>query len=173
MKKRWIILISVILISVISIKVYGMLKNKYETSIIKGISSTSISSIRIEPESAGAIRKDSIYFDFNNNQDRFENIVDWIKSGSIVGNANNEMLSMGGSPTFLIIELKNGTSIRVKSAIGSITTKLSHGIKVDGRNIDGQVTIYISGMQTPIREYSPQLKSFIENGWKSTLNNSN
>ena len=89
------------LIVVIPIIGYTVFKSRYNTPVIKGISFTNISSIRIESESDVINRKDDLYLDLNNNQDAVNNIVIWIKSSSIMGNAKDEMVSDGCSPTYL------------------------------------------------------------------------
>lgn len=163
LKKVWTALISLLFIGLVSITAYKSNQDRYNT-IIKDIKAENISSIGIEPAGGIIIGKNEPYLDLSNSKDTVNSVINWIKSGSIVGDAKDEIISNAGSPTRLIIKFKNGTSISIQSAVGKITSRLSNGaIKEEGYDIDGQVTIYIPGVQPPIREYSPQLKSFIDN----------
>lgn len=169
MNKRFIIFVCLFLIVVLSIIAYVVCKNKNKFSVPE---MESINSIKIIPARTGACTREELFFDLSKKEyrDTVNNILNWLKSGHVVGKAEGEFFSMGGSPTDLVIELKNGTSIQIESAVGSIVTKIPNGTEVKAQSIYGQVTIYGSNIRDHIRDVSPELKSFIDNGWESIFN---
>lgn len=124
--------------------------------------------IKIVPAKVGGGSRRELFFDLSKKQhkDMVNNILHWLETGYIAGDAKDEYPLYGCSPTCLIMELKDGTTVQVTSAMGSIITKTSNGTEIKGKNIEKQVTIYVSNMKGPVREISPELKSFIESGWK-------
>ena len=169
MKRAVVLLISLFLLVVIGLTVYVIFKgtNQFKVPTIE-----KISSIKIVPAKAGGGKRDELSFDLSKkeNLDMVNNILLWLKSGQIIGSSKGDMVYNGGTPTYLIIELKDGTTIQVQSAVDAITTKLSNGTEVRGQNVAGQVTLYFSNTRKPIREISPELKSFIDDGWKNFFN---
>lgn len=163
------LLVSLILIAVISITTFIIIveKNEFEVPEIEDISS-----VKIIPFKVGGGTRDEFIFDLNKKEqkDTVNSILNWLKNGHIEGYAKGEFVSIGSSPTCLVILLKNGTSIEVTSTVGSIVTKIPNGTRVQSQSIPGQVTIYVSNKRNPIRVFSPELKSFIDNGWKAYFN---
>ena len=59
-----------------------------------------------------------------------------------MGNVENDTLIYhGGTPTYLIIELKDGTKIQINSAVDSSVTKTQKEIVINSNDVDGQVSI--------------------------------
>lgn len=165
-----VLLISLILILAIPLAIFATYKgkNKFRVPTIEDINS-----IKILPAEVGlSIGTKDEFFDLNKKEhlDMINNILNLLKSGKVVGDTGHDIVSHGGTPTYLIIELKNGIRIRIQSAVNSVATEVPNGTWVKGENVSGQVTLYISNIKEPIREFSPELKSFIDNGWKSFFN---
>lgn len=161
-----ILIVTIVLIFIIINKE----KNQFKVLTIKNISS-----IKILPPTSGMIRAgEEEEFSFNlsekAHQSMANNILSWLKSGRMMGNANNESVSNGGTPTYLIIELKNGTRISINSAVSQGYMNLSNGTETLSQSIDGQVTINDTNPQEDIRELSPELKFFLDTGWKAFFN---
>lgn len=165
MRKRLILSIIFILIVVITLICFVSYRKQRKFTVP---AINSISSIKIDVGRVGAGKKDELKFNLNNKKhlDMASNILLWLKNGRMMGNAKDEFILDGASPTILKIELKDGTSIAIKSALGC---KKINCREVDSYDIPGQVTIYINNNH-PIRESSPELKSFINEGWKSFFN---
>ena len=165
-----VLLISLILILVIPLVIFATYKekNKFRVPIIEDINSINIAPAKV---GLGIGTKDEL-FNLNKKEhlDMVNNILNWLKSGKVMGNTKCDIISHGGTPTYLIIELKDGTKIHIQSAVNPIATKVPNGTEIKGENVSGQVTLYISNIKEPIREFSPELKSFIDNGWKSFFN---
>lgn len=169
MKGKVVLAAGLILIATIALSVFvtNREKRKFTVPAINDISS-----IEIEPEKAGGGKRDELFFDLSNKKHlhMIYTIFIWLESGKMAGNAKDEFYSLGATPTYLKIKLKDGTSISIESAKRSIRTKYEDGTEVHSQDIPGQVTIYISNTQTTVREFSPELKSFIDSGWKSFFN---
>lgn len=168
MRKRLILSIIFILIVVITLICFVSYRKQRKFTVP---TINSISSIKICVGRVGAGKKDELKFNLNSKKhlDMASNILLWLKNGRMMENAKDEFILDGASPTILKIELKDGTSIIIKSALGSKKTEKKDCIEVDSYDIPGQVTIYINNNH-PIRESSPELKSFINGGWKSFFN---
>ncbi|MBW9154807.1 hypothetical protein [Clostridium estertheticum] len=177
MRKRVVLIITLILIVTIVLisSIIPKEKNQFKILTIKNISS-----IKIVPATTSGImiigkKEEEFPFDLSKkaHQAMANNILSWLKSGRMMRYDNNEAVSNGGGgPTYLVIELKNGTSIFIKSAFSMRYVNTSNG-KVTQQNTDGQVTISTTNPQEVIRELSPKLKSFLDNGWKSFFNYNN
>jgi len=172
LRKRVVLIITLILIVAIVLITFiaHEEKNQFKVPTINNISS-----IKIVPATTGPImvgKQEEFTFDLNvkAHQAMANNILSWLKSGRMMGNDNNKAVSNGGTPTYLIIELKNGTSICIKSAVGASYLNTSNGKVIQSQNTDGQVSIYTTNPQEDIRELSPELKSFLNNGWKGFFN---
>lgn len=169
MKRKAVLIIGLILIAAIALSVFFTYRKKSKFTVP---AINDISSIEIEPGKAGAGKRDELFFDLNNKKHlhMLYTILIWLESGKMAGNAKDEFNSIGATPTYLKIKLKDGTSISIKSAKRSIKTEYEYRTEVHSQDISEQVTIYISNTQTPVRESSPELKSFIDGGWKSFFN---
>lgn len=163
MKKKLIIILILIVATTIVIFITHNGREKFEVPAFENIKS-----VKIEPPTSGPIRPgeyEDMYFDLSKREDidMVNNILGWLKSGRIIGNAKDEAVSNGSTPTYLIIELKDGTEISIKSAVS--TTYINNGTEVKSQSINGQITISVT-RQKNIRVLSPELKSFIDNGWE-------
>lgn len=169
MKRKVVLTAGLILIAAIALSVFFTYREKRKFTVP---AINDISCIEIEPEKAGAGKRDELYFDLNNKKHlhMLHTILIWLESGKMAGNAKDELNSLGSTPTYLKIKLKDGTSISINSSKRSIRTKSEDGTEVHSQDIPGQVTIYNSKTQTAVREFSPELKSFIDSGWKSIFN---
>lgn len=64
--------------------------------------------------------------------------------------------------------MKNGGVLTIGDAIGTISSKMIGGsIMMKSISINDQVTIYNNGKT--VRVASPELKEWIENGWKDLM----
>lgn len=135
----------------------------------KSLTLKSVKSVKIVRPYSGIISNyKDLYFDLNKKEDKdmVNNILSWLKSGRIMGNASNEAVWNGGAPAYLVIELKNGTKIYIHSSVSN-----GGAPSYSTTDLKGEVTIRtIPVKQDDIRVLSPKLKSFIENGWKDFFN---
>lgn len=161
MKRKAVVIIGSILIISIAFITFWILiiKGQFKVPTIENISS-----IKVVPAKVGASKRDEFSFDLSNKEqlNMVNNILYWLKSGQIIGNSKGDMIYHGGSPTYLVIELKDGSKIQIQSAVDAITTKVPYGTEVKGQSVSGQVTLYFSDSRKPIRELAPELKSFID-----------
>jgi hypothetical protein len=167
LKRRVFLGVSLTLIAAIVLSAFIIYRMKIKFTVP---AINDISSIKMHP-AQGALKIDDLFFDLNTkkHRDMVNSILIWLKSGKIMGNAKDEFISDAYSPTSLDIELKDGTSISIISASGSKRYMDGDTLAVDSQDIPGQVTIYISNGHT-IREFSPELKSFIDGGWETFFN---
>ncbi|MDD7794418.1 hypothetical protein [Clostridium sp. 'White wine YQ'] len=163
MKRKVIPIISLVLIAAIVFTIYNG-KNKLKVPTIENISS-----MKIIESSVGASPKKELAFDFSKKEhvDMANNILYWMKSGKIIDNTKDKVTNKGGNPTSLIIESKDGTKIQIEEATYDIETKVENGAQIEKQNANGQVKLFISNTKEPVRELSPSLSSFLNNGWKN------
>lgn len=155
----------IIVVSVVIIIAYKQM-NKFTIPAINNIDS-----IRVSPASVGLNETEEFFFDLNKKEDldMVNNILNWKKSGKIIGKTKYGHFYHSYKPTCLLIELKDGRQIKIESATDAIITDLGNERTVEGRDVPDQVTLYLNN-ENPTREVSPQLKSFINDGWKSYFN---
>lgn len=163
LKRIVIPIIGLALIAIITFTIYNG-KNKLKVPAIQ-----SINSMKIIGESAGASPRTEFTFDFSKKEhlDMANNILDWMKSGEIIDDTKDIVSNKGGNPTTLIIESKDGTKIQIEAATNDIETKVENGTLYEKQNANGQVRLFLSNTKKPMRELSPKLYSFLNNGWKS------
>ncbi|MFL0268809.1 hypothetical protein [Candidatus Clostridium radicumherbarum] len=165
MKRRLIIPETIILVLAITSAILTYNGGRFKVPAYKDIKS-----VKIIPPTLGNVRlgeyKD-LYFDLNKKEDKYmvNNILNWLKLGRIMGNASNEAISNGSTPAYFMIELKNGTEIFINSSVSE--GYINNQKLIPSQNIKGQVTIRTNpSKREEIRLLSPELKSFIESGWK-------
>lgn len=133
-----------------------------------------IQSARIELESTGGASQSKNYiFDFNNSDHTkmLKDIIKYLNSAKIQGNADEKVDKKGGSPTYLILELKDGSDIKIKSAIEGKVTKFSNGSTETSQiDIPNQITISTNSSEPPFRILSPEIRELIDNGYKNIFN---
>jgi hypothetical protein len=169
LRRRAILIISFVLIvsiTLLSVTIYKE-KNKFTVPAIENIST-----IKIVPAKTGGGTREELSFDLSKKEhlDMVNNMLEWLGSAQTISHGKGDMIYHGGTPTYLIIELKDGTTVQIQSAVDSITTEIPNGIMVSSQSVAGQVTLYISNVKKPVRELSPELKDFIDNGWKGFFN---
>ncbi len=136
---------------------------------IKALRFEDIKSARIELASAGMLAGEICIFDFNNSNHTkvIEDVIRYLSSGKVQGNADEKVIRKGGSPTFLILELKDGSFIQIKSAVGGKVIKLSDGSsEIAQFDIPNEVTIRTNSNEKPIRILSPEIKKLIVSEYK-------
>ena len=170
MKKKSI-LITAMMVSciLITIGVITSVKNQYtkDKSIISTITIENIKSMKITTPRADELE---FFFDMNKEEhlEMVKKILYWLKSGKMVVNTkDHEYISHGLPPTYLIIELKDRTIIKIQSTFNGVTIHFADRNVYKAQSVDGQVTIYVGNTMDYIRELSPELKSFIDSGWKT------
>ncbi|WP_238885473.1 hypothetical protein [Clostridium sp. YIM B02551] len=166
MKRNVIPIISLILIATIIFTIYNG-KNKLKIPTIENISS-----MKVIGSGVGASQKVEQTFDLSKKEhlDMANNILDWLKSGEIIENTKVGVNNKGEEPTYLIIESKDGTKIQIEAATSDIETKVENGVEYEKQNASGKVNLYLRNSKKPIRELSPSLNSFLNNGWKNFFN---
>lgn len=74
----------------------------------------------------------------------------------------------------LILELKDGSVIQVKSAVGGKVTKLSDGSTETSQfDIPNEVTISTNSNIKPFRILSPEIRKLSDSDYKDIFNDSN
>ena len=98
-----------------------------------------------------------------------KDILSWLKSGIITSENKRDYLSHGYTPTCLLIELKDGRELRILASADTTITKINDQMySAEPKDVPRQVSIYDLGVdKRPVRELSPKLRSFIDEGWKS------
>jgi hypothetical protein len=162
--KKVIILSLVILVVALAVihDRNNYLNNKLDVPVIDDIAS-----VQIYPQHAGAgIGLSIININLSDTMQRLTviEILKWLKDSKLMGEAKDQFLSAGGSPTSLQIKLRNGKQITIVDAVGAISTKVKNSIASMSVPIKDQVTIYMKNK--PVRVDSPELKEWIESGWK-------
>lgn len=140
--------------------------------IIKALTFADIKSAKIELARTGGSPINNYIFDFNNSEQTkiIKDIIRYLNSGKVQGNADEKVTSKGGSPNFLIVELKDSSVIKIKSAVGGKVTKLKDGsTEISQFDIPNEVTINTNSNESPIRILSPELKKLIDSGYKDTF----
>jgi hypothetical protein len=140
------------------------------TNKITELKFENIKSARIELASTGGNSSKSYTFDFDNSDHTkiLKDVIQYLNSAKIQGNADEKVTNKGGSPTYLILELKDGSDIRIKSAVGGKVTKLSNGsIETSQFDIPNEVTISKNSNEEPYRIQSPEIRELIDNGYKN------
>jgi len=159
--------------------IFGIL---FITGCSKSVSTTinelkfeNIKSARIELARGGAIPNPAspiktYTFDFNNSNHTkvLKDVINYLNSAKIQGNADEKITDKGGSPTLLILGLKDGSVINIKSAVGDKVTNLPDGSTETAKNlIPNEVTInIINSNEKSIRILSPEIKKLIDSGYK-------
>lgn len=165
-KKRVFLVISLILALIIILISAIIYKQKYKFTVP---SMENINTIKIAPAKTGGGQREELVLDKNKKEhlDMINNILNWLKYAKVMSINKGDITYHGGTPTYLIIELKDGSKIQLQSSVDAIATKIPNGTEIRSQDVSGQVTLYFSNKRNPIRVLSPQLKSFINDGWKS------
>lgn len=173
MKKRGLLCVSFILFVIITLAIVISYKqiNNFKVPEVKNIKTIGI----VPPKVGSNSGDDELFFNLDKKEhlDMVNTILNWLKSGKIIGKTNSDIIYHGSAPTYLIIDLKDGTQIRIQSATDAIATDKGNELYMESKDVPGEITLYFDNdNKKPIRELSPQLKSFINDGWKSFFNNS-
>lgn len=139
------------------------------TNTIKTLKFEDIKSAKIELERTGASSIKNYIFDLNDSEQTktIKDIISYLNSDKVQGNADEKVTNKGSSPMLLILELKDGSIIQIKSAVGSKVTKLSDSsTEISQFDIPNEVTISTNPNENPIRILSPELKKLIDSGYK-------
>ena len=133
------------------------------TNTIKALKFEDIKSARIELGGVGASPIKNYTFDFNNPDHTkvLKDVIKYLNSAKIQGNAYEQKINMkGGSLPYLILALKDGSSIDIEYAIRDTVTKFPDGSTETAKNlIPNKVTInIINSNEKSIRILSPEKK---------------
>lgn len=174
MKRRTLVFIILLTVIALSAGIFIFKKSVAKGAVSQKIISISISDIKTIKINTGGLRSKELYFDLSNKEHEsvVKNILSWMKSARYTGITKTGFSFMGGSPTSLEIQLKDGTSISIMPAMSYTETTTSNGTVRSASPIDGQVSIYMkkgSG-QSSINEASSQLYDFIDGGWQNIFN---
>lgn len=171
MKKRTIVFIILLTVFALSAGIFIFKKSGAKGTVTQKIISISISDIKTIKINTGGIHSKELYFDLSNkeHESAVKNILSWMKSARYTGITKTGFALMGGSPTSLAIELKDGTSISITPAMSYTETTTSNGTVRSASPIKGQISICVrkSSGQSLINESSPQLYDFIDSGWQN------
>lgn len=132
-----------------------------------------IKSIGIVPGKVGWMNEEEseLHFDLNKKEhlNKVKDILFWLKSGIITSETKRDYLSHGYTPTCLIIVLKDGRVLRIQASADITKTKINDIMySAEPKDVPNQVTINNGNPnKRPVRELSPKLRSFIDEGWKS------
>lgn len=132
-----------------------------------------LQSARIELAHTGGNASKIYTFDFNNSDHAkiLTNVIKCLNSSKIQGNSDEEVNIKGGSPTCLILELKDGSIIQIKAAVGFKVTKFPDGSsKTEQFNIPNEVTISKNINEETYIIQSPEIRELIDNGYKNLSN---
>ena len=143
---------------------------------IKELKFENVKSARIELATVGASTTKNFTFDFNNSDQTktLKDIISQLNSGEVQGYAEEKVTNKGSSPTLLILELKDGSVIQVKSTVGGKVTKLSDGSTETSQfDIPNEVTISTNSNIKPFRILSPEIRKLSDSGYKDIFNDSN
>jgi hypothetical protein len=114
----------------------------------------------------------SISLQTDNPQDKavIQKVVNLMQKAKIDGEVNYSPLVMnGGSPTALIIKLRNNRTIGIVDAVKAVSKKLANGgVEIHGESIKDEVTVSQKG-KNPLNILSPKLKNWIEGGWTKDI----
>jgi hypothetical protein len=96
-----------------------------------------------------------------------KDVINYLNSAKLQGNADEKITYKGGSPTYLILELKDGSIINIKSAVTDKVSTLPDGSTERAKlDIPNEVTINIDSNENPIRILSPEIRKLIDSGYK-------
>jgi len=140
------------------------------TNTIKSLKFEDIKSVKLELRTTGEDTNQNYIFDFNNSEQTkiVKDIVSYLNSGKVQGDADEKVTNKGNSPTLLILELKDGSIIQIKSAVGGKVSNLSNGsTEISQFNIPNEVTISKNSNEKPFRILSPELRNLIDSGYKN------
>ncbi|WP_297417994.1 hypothetical protein [Clostridium sp.] len=143
---------------------------------IKELKFENVKSARIELSKVGANTTKNLIFDFNNSDktEKLKDIISQLNSAKVQGDVEENVTNKGSSPTLLILELKDGSVIQVKPAVGGKVTKLSDGSTETSQfDIPNEVTITTNSNIRPFRILSPEIRKLIDSGYKDIFNDSN
>jgi hypothetical protein len=127
-------------------------------------------SAQLIPSHGGASDDKGILLDVKNPKEKkvISNIIKLLQEAKIMGAASDQFMSMGGSPTSLVIKFKNGIAIQIVDAVGAVAKKLDNGnTEVHSESIPKQVTVYQNN--DAWRIVSPELKVWIETEWRKDV----
>jgi len=140
------------------------------TNTIKALKFEDIKYVRIQEATAGATPSKYYTFDFNNPKHTkvIKDVIYYLNSAKIQGNNYKELVgNKGGSPTFLILVLKDGSVIQITDAVRQTTIKGSTGATTTTTyDIPNEVTITINSNDKPFRILSSELRKLIDSGYK-------
>jgi len=128
-----------------------------------------IKSTKIVLARTGASPIKNYTFDFNNADHTkvLKDVINYLNSAKIQGNADEKITYKGGSPTYLILTLKDGSVINIKSAVkDKVTTLLDGSTEIAKLDIPNEVTININSNENPIRILSSEIRKLIDSGYK-------
>ena len=143
--------------------------SKSVSTTINELKFENIKSVKIELARGGASPIKNYTFDFNNPHHTkvLKDVINYLNSAKIQGNADEKITDKGGSPTLLILELKDGSVINIKSAVGDKVTNLPDGSTETAKlDIPNEVTININYNEKAIRILSPEIRKLIDSGYK-------
>ena len=143
------------------------------TNTIKTLKLEDIKYLRIQ-EATGVATSIKYYtFDFNNpNHTKvIKDVVYYLNSAKIQGNDYEELAgNKGGSPTFLILALKDGSVIQITDALRQTAIKGSTGARtITTYDIPNEVTITAITTNSNYKSFrilSKELRKLIDNGYK-------
>jgi hypothetical protein len=141
-------------------------KNKFKVPEIQDIQA-----ITLIPSRVGGKERVQLVFDFNNKDhlQEAEKILLWVKSARIVGNTER-VISQGGTPTQLILRLKNNRDMVLTIGSHAFYDEIRRGIEVKEEYIKSAVAVDMDNIKKPIIILSPELQQFISSGWKKVFN---
>lgn len=133
-----------------------------------------IQSARIELAGTGGAGSINYTFDYNNSKhtEVLKDVIKCLNFDEIQGNADEKVTEKGGSPTYLVLELKDGSDIKIKSAIEGKIIKFSNGSTETSQiDIPDQITISTNSNEKSIKILSPQVRKLIDSGYKDVFQN--
>jgi hypothetical protein len=130
-----------------------------------------IQSVTLIPYRVGGSERVQLVFDFNNEDhlQAAENILLWLKSASLAGNTE-EVISQGGTPTQLVLILKNNRDMVLTIDSYAFHDEIQRGIEVKVEDVKSAVAVHMANHKKPIRILSPELGEFISSDWKKVFN---
>jgi len=143
--------------------------SKKVSTTINELKFENIKSARIELASGGVSPIKNYTFDFNNSDHAkvLKDVINYLNSAKIQGNADEKVNQKGGSPTYLIVVLKDGSVIYIKSAVEDKVTKYPDGsTEIAKLDIPNEITINTNSNGKPIRILSPEIRKLIDSGYK-------
>lgn len=108
-------------------------------------------------------------FDLNNtgHTKKLKEIIKHLNSDKYQGYAEEKILRKGGDPTLLIMEFKDGTTIKIKAAVGEkFTTLADKSLQMEQYDIPNEITISANSEIKPFRLKSTEIRKLIDSGYK-------